>query len=217
MKFDMHVHTSEISPCAIVNAAKMTETYKNDGYDGVVITNHIHGYNVNRFGGDFSKFAEEYIKGFQLAKEEGEKIGLKVLLGAEICFSNYCADFLVYGLTENFLKSIDNPCKMTLQEFNKIKGEDILIYQAHPFRNGMSIVNPDDLFGIEVNNGNPRHNSRNDIARLWADKHSLHMVSGSDFHQYEDVGHGGAVFERNIESNTDLIASLKAKDYQLIY
>lgn len=37
--------------------------------------------------------------------------------------------------------------------------------QAHPFRNGLKIVDPKHLDGIETYNGNPRHDSRNEIAK----------------------------------------------------
>lgn len=216
MKYDLHVHTSEISPCARVSAAHMIERYKEAGYDGIVLTNHIHEYSLNTYEGDYKRFLDDYLKAYHLAKEEGKNKGITVLLGAEVCFSNLTGDFLVYGLTEEMLLKF--PClpKMKLSEFNKIKGEDILIFQAHPFRNWMQIADPEYLFGIEVHNGNPRHNSRNDFAKLWAKKHSLSMVSGSDFHELEDVNRGGIYTSQRIFTSSELIVTLKTNNYSLI-
>jgi len=56
-----------------------------------------------------------------------------------------------------------------------------------------------------VFNGNPRHNSRNDLALMYATQHKLLQCSGSDAHQVEDIGRGGLLTEERI---TDL-ATLK--------
>lgn len=66
--------------------------------------------------------------------------------------------------------------------------------QAHPFRNGLKIVDPKHLDGIETYNGNPRHDSRNEIAKAWAQKFGMLETSGSDFHEREDFARGGVIF-----------------------
>ena len=41
-KFDLHVHTAETSKCGTISAPKLVDTYKANGYDGIVITDHLH-------------------------------------------------------------------------------------------------------------------------------------------------------------------------------
>lgn len=43
MKFEMHMHTSEVSPCSKRSAIEGIKDYKEVGYDGVVITDHLLG------------------------------------------------------------------------------------------------------------------------------------------------------------------------------
>ena len=57
------------------------------------------------------------------------------------------------------------------------------VVQAHPFRNHCMIVPPGILDGIEIFNGHPGHDSRNDIATYWAEKFDYKIrTGGSDFH-----------------------------------
>ena len=87
--------------------------------------------------------------------------------------------------------------------------EGLLFYQAHPFRNGMSVVNPQLLDGIETYNGHPRHESRNDIAMAWAEKYGLQQISGSDFHDPDGYALGGILTRERIRSQKDLLKALR--------
>lgn len=40
-KYDLHVHTSSVSPCAHVAAEEVVKLYQQAGYQGVVITDHF--------------------------------------------------------------------------------------------------------------------------------------------------------------------------------
>ena len=79
------------------------------------------------------------------------------------------------------------------------------MFQAHPFRNGTA-VEPDLLDGIEVQNGNPRHDSRNDLAEAYAATHGLLAVGGSDAHRSEDIGRGGITLPERPGSMAELLA-----------
>ena len=106
---------------------------------------------------------------------------------------------------------------MRPREFSALAAEQgFLFYQAHPFRNNMKITAPELLTGIEIKNGNPRHDSRNDIAKLWAEKFGMHMIAGSDCHRQEDVGVSGIVTEREVKDINDLISVLLSDDYVII-
>ena len=90
-----------------------------------------------------------------------------------------------------------------------LKENDILFYQAHPFRNGITVVPPEHLFGIEVLNTHPRHDSRNDIALAWAEKYKLHKIAGSDCHQKQDVGTSAVFTDYPVKNIKDLVYILK--------
>jgi predicted metal-dependent phosphoesterase TrpH len=86
----------------------------------------------------------------------------------------------------------------------------ILFYQAHPFRNSMKVVDPKLLFGIEVCNTHPRHDSRNDIASAWAEKYGLHKIGGSDCHQVQDVGTSFIRTDHPVKNENDLILKMRS-------
>ncbi len=211
-RYDTHVHTSEVSPCAQVDAATVVEMYKDAGYDGIVITDHFVDSIIDFVQGCWEDKIDAYLKGYRIAKKHGEKIGLRVLLGIELSFSEYRNnDYLVYGIDEEFLKKNENIHTWGIEKFAaKMKGTGIMIYQAHPFRQGVVPANPKFLDGVEVYNGNPRHESRNELAFEYAAKHSLKKISGSDFHRPEDLAHGGVVLPEAPSNSAEFAALLRA-------
>ena len=58
-------------------------------------------------------------------------------------------------------------------------------------------------------NGNPRHNSRNNLAYLFAQENKLKMLSGSDFHQIEELACGGIVIQEKIHTSNELVRIIK--------
>ena len=88
--------------------------------------------------------------------------------------------------------------------------------QAHPFRNRMAVTDPQYLFGIETKNTHPRHDSRNDIAEMWADKFKLHKIAGSDCHQKQDAATSAICTEHQVKSISDLLYVLKNDLYQIM-
>ena len=219
MKIDLHVHTSEVSFCGHMSAVEIAESYSEKGYDLIVITNHFNTYTANRYANErgVSDFFRYYNDAYFLAKEEGEKRGLTVLNGYEIRFDNSDNDYLVYGMPDEIAAGYKELFKMSPKDFSAIANEEgFLFYQAHPFRNGMRITNPAYLFGIEIKNGNPRHDSRNDIAALWAEKFNMHAIAGSDCHQPEDAGVTGVTTERQIKTERDLLSMLRDDDYSIL-
>lgn len=217
MKIDLHVHTSEISACGMLSAEDTVRLYAEAGYDAIVITNHFAAYNKERFERAGLDFFSEYMKGYELARSAGERYGITVLCGFELRFNRNENDYLVYGMDEQTASDCSSIFAMGPREFSALAREkDFLFYQAHPFRNNMTVVYPGYLFGIEIKNGNPRHDSRNDIAAMWAEKYGLHGIAGSDCHQTEDVGASGIITGAAVRNTNDLVAVLKSSDYTII-
>lgn len=215
MKIELHLHTKEVSPCSWVSAVDSVKAYKQAGYDAIVVTDHFNWYVLDAANTDDPvKRVDHYLNGYRIAKQEGEKCGLKVILGVEVALRN-CGpeDYLIYGATEEMLYENPYLYDMTLQDLRKVCDKyNALLFQAHPFREYLKPADPSILDGIEVNNGNPRHNSHNDLAEEWARKHNLLISSGSDFHQYEDLARGGII----TSSQESIVNILKNKDLELI-
>ena len=94
--------------------------------------------------------------------------------------------------------------------------DGLLTIQAHPFRNGMTVTDPRRVDGIEVFNGHPGHNSRNDVAELWAKQAGVIMTSGTDHHNPDHLPDGGIITDAPVTSVTQLIDLLKSGEYTLI-
>lgn len=199
--YDTHIHTSEVSPCARVDGATVARLYKQAGYSGIVITDHYFDGYFETLQGSWKEKVDAYLQGYRKAYNEGEKIGLKVILGIELRFNENDNDYLIYGIDEAFLKEHEKLYELDLKRFFEIiKNSTAVIYQAHPFRSWATPANPEYLHGVEVFNGNPRHDSMNHKALEFAEKYGLKKLSGSDFHQTEDLAIGGVVFS---EAPTD--------------
>lgn len=211
-KYDTHVHTDETSPCGKVKAVELVRMYKDSGYSGIVITDHYYkGFFDLLSEETWTEKVDKYLEGYKKAYDEGKKLGINIILGMEIRFNESPNDYLVYGFDENFLKENSELYSLTLKEFKElIKNSDILIYQAHPFRTGMSRDWVDLMDGIEIFNGNPRHDSHNDLAYSLAEVKKLKMLSGSDFHQVQDLARGGIVINELITNSQGLVNYLNS-------
>lgn len=211
-KYETHAHTSETSPCGKVSACELVHQHKEAGYRGVVITDHYYNDFFEKLGNVcWEEKVDEYLKGYRAAVKEGEKSGLRVLLGMELRFSSSPNDYLVYGLDEGFLFKNERLYEMTHKDFSELAAQKgLLIYQAHPFRNGAVMNKGLFLDGIEVYNGNPRHESNNILAYLFAKERGLKMISGSDFHQPQDIARGGIELEEDVADSGELARYLKS-------
>lgn len=206
-KIDTHVHTSEVSRCGKLSASEVVEAYKRANYDAIVITDHFILSEVA--GLKPYEIVERQLKGYLAAREAaGSKIA--VYAGAEIRFTGGDEDFLILGLDEQKYFELARALPTNPRACRDLcEGMECLMYQAHPFRPGLTPASPDALSGIEVYNGNPRHDSHNDSARLFAERHRLRMLSGSDAHQLQDVGRGGIIAPDWVRSSSTLAKFLR--------
>ncbi|MBQ9544617.1 MAG: PHP domain-containing protein [Clostridia bacterium] len=214
MKIETHVHTLESSRCGHVPAKRVAEAYAQAGYDAVIVTDHYNTENLSVCAQKGLSKTDLFLDGYRKVKEEGEKLGLRVFLGAELRFSKSNEnDYLVYGLDEEFFIANPDIDLMRFSQFLDMKPEKALVYQAHPFRNGMTVTDPKRLFGMEVFNGHEGHDSRNSFALAWAKHFGLRPIAGSDAHREEALCHGGILTSRDVNSMDELLMVLKAEDY----
>ena len=220
-KTETHLHTGESSCCGDVPAAELIRLYKEAGYSTVFVTDHYtHEWFAPHEGNEkeFQEKVDHFLLGYRLAKEEGERIGVTVLLGAELKFGvEDRNDYLIYNISEENIK--DRLYRMTPESFFDYANErGILVIAAHPFRADRVPV-PHAVHGFEVLNANPRHNydMNNDMAQRFTEQHPhLLRTGGSDTHELPDVAAGGIETEFKISSAEDYIRALKNGKYKII-
>ena len=105
--FEMHLHTDEVSRCANIPAKQIAELYLTTNYKGIVVTDHMNSSTFSKEpykSADWNTKIDHFLEGYKILKEElnGKMI---VLLGMEINFYESENDYLVYGVTEEFLRS----------------------------------------------------------------------------------------------------------------
>lgn len=214
-KTELHAHTSEVSPCGHVTAPEVAERFIAEGYSSLVITNHYCDYVIDNLKGSWQEKMDYYVYPYHLMKEyAGDR--LNVILGCELRFEGSINDYLIYGMTEEFLRQNPDLHKMNLRTFADLAHESgMLVVQAHPFRNGITIVNPALLDGMETFNGTPSYDGRNRVAEEWAKQYGLIRTSGSDFHNPDQRGYGGILTNAAIRTGEELVAVLKSGNYTL--
>ena len=226
-KTELHCHSSLVSACGKISPAEIIEKYVAAGDTSLVLTEHLNSktFKSDKYTGDPDSWKEKidyFFAGYETLKKEAAG-RLHILLGAELRIHHSeklyygVSDFLCYGLTKEFLYENSDILDLCFKDFSKrIRGAGILLYQAHPFRNYMCVMPPSLLDGIEVYNCNPAHDSRNDVADLWADRFGLPKISGSDIHRARYLAAGGIVTESPITTNEELLTVLRNGNYSLI-
>ncbi|PUU91112.1 PHP domain-containing protein [Halanaerobium sp.] len=219
-KIELHAHSSESSRCGSIKAEDLVKKYQRAGYSALVLTDHYYARFFDKVKDlSWEEQLEKYLKGYKIAKKVAAEMDFNLFLGIEIKFNDDPNEYLVYGLEEKILFENPNLHQLNLEKFKELtdsQSNKILIYQAHPYRKGMSPAADYLLDGLEVYNGNRRHDSQNEKAHNYAAEHQLKMISGSDFHENEDLARGGIVTQHKIEGIRDLLQILEFESYRLI-
>ena len=97
-KYELHCHTKETSLCGQVPAAEIVKMYKEQGYNGIVITDHYSPMTfkpsrVYRPQTDIDFYISGYKEALKYADEN-----FTVLLGMELRYYATANDYLVYGV-----------------------------------------------------------------------------------------------------------------------
>lgn len=219
-KIELHAHSAESSRCGSIEAEEVVKKYYESGYSALVLTDHYYARFFDKISNlSWEKQLEKYLKGYYTASKAAQDLDFMVFLGIEIKFNDDPNEYLVYGLNEKFLLNHSNLHHLSLKEFKNLileKKKETMIFQAHPFRPGMAPAADELLDGLEVYNGNRRHDSQNDRAFKYAEDHNMKMISGSDFHEYEDLARGGIAADKFPSKMSELCFLLSSSDYKLI-
>ncbi len=218
-KTELHVHTSPVSRCARVDAKGTALHFASQGYSTIVITNHLSPALFAKplpcEQDDWKGIVDYYLSDFHAAKEAVEG-RMNVLLGLELRVNNNSNDYLVYGIDEQFIYDLGNPFDIKINKIAPLIQEaGGVIFQAHPFRDGMTVTPPSLLDGVEVFNFSAGHDSRNDIACAWAKKFDLIGICGQDYHNTSYLFGGGILTDTEITTSKQLVDILKSRDFKL--
>lgn len=220
-KTELHCHSAGVSACARIKPAEIVEKYVAAGYSTVVLTNHLSfvTFSPDYYHGsfDWQDKMDYYLDGYYRLKEAaGDR--LHILLGAEArIYEHEAADYLIYGATEDFLRTHPFLLDTDFSAFSRcVRAAGLFLVQAHPFRDHMVVTEPKELDAIEVYNGNEHCSSRNDMAEIWADRLHIKKTSGSDLHRPTDTACAGIRTEAPITTNEELLSVLRSGNYTLI-
>lgn len=209
---ETHYHTPVTSHCGAVAAAEAIPKYIENGYDGVLVTDHYYRdwfYEKAVRNLSWEQKIDKWLRGYDSVVQAAEGTGFRVFLGMELRFTDNLNDHLVCGIDRDFLIGHPELYNMTPSSFRRLADENGLFWaQAHPFRVMCSPRDPKDLHGVEVFNGNGRHNSHNDLAKAFAAENHLVGLSGSDFHEWEDLCTGGIYLEKMPQDASELARML---------
>ena len=210
-KTEPHLHLSEVSRCSHLCADDMLAHYKAAGYHTVFVTDHLKAsYFKGREELSWREKMEWFFTGYDAAKALEQKHGITVLPGVEVLLACSPNHYLLYGITKELLFDLPGLFDMTPAElFAFANAHGVFVVQAHPYRDGVHSPTPESVHAVEAVNTNPRHENFEPATKQMAQLHGLPITSGSDAHRPEDVGLGGVLTERPIESAADYIEAVK--------
>lgn len=218
-KYELHCHTCDVSRCAAVSADKVVETYKNLGYNGIVITDHYSPQTfLDRHLFCPQKEVDFYLNGYHKALEAAGT-DFTVLLGMELRFYGNGNDYLVFGMTEDFIRTHGNLMTYYPRRFHKLAQENGMIFlQAHPFRPYIFRTNPKYLDGCEIYNAKDKDKGINEKSVIWAERHNMKIrTGGADFHREAHIENAsGIITSEPIKTNSDLVRILTSGKFKIL-
>jgi hypothetical protein len=217
-KFETHCHTSETSRCSGIDGASLVRYYHGLGYSGVCITDHfLNGNTTVPHDMPWKDRVSLFAAGYNNAAEEGNKLGIGVFFGWEYTYQG--ADFLTYGLDEQWLLSHPDLLKWSLNEYlDRARADGAYIVHAHPFREAgyipMIHLNPRRVDAVETCNATMPEET-NSRAQWYAASYNLSCFAGSDMHHADRPRLCGITANKKPADIPELISLLRKGEYNL--
>jgi hypothetical protein len=203
------------------------------GYTGIIVTDHFFNGNSGLSRKlPWEDWVNEFCRGYEDAREEGEKRGLDVFFGWEETFDT-CDDYLIYGLDKAWL--LEHPEARSWsrgEQYAAVKKAGGCVVQAHPFRErdyiARVILSTGCVDAVEVANAGNADKANDVLAFRYAQKLNKPMTAGTDIHsavrvKYEDVF--GVYLDKKLNSIADYvkvicnneIAGIKTDESRLVF
>lgn len=215
--YETHMHTRQASACSDTPGRDYIQKYIDFGYDGIIITDHFWRGNC---GVDrtlpWPDFVRQFVSGYEEARDEGEKRGLKVFFGWEENFEG--DEYLIYGLDGQFMLNHPEMIRWTRrQQYDAVHAAGGCVVQAHPFRsrgyNHGIFLSPFLSDGIEgFNAGNEM--KWNSQAMRYAHWTGLPVTAGSDNHHayaMKQENLAGVAFDQPLNDIADYVRAILEK------
>ena len=227
-KYETHLHTKEASACSFNTGAELVRAAKEAGYAGIMVTDHHWGGNT-AISRDlpWEDFVEQFCKGYENAKEEGDKIGLDVFFGWESGYQG--TEFLIYGLDKAWMLQHPELKEISIEEqYELVSKSGGMVIHAHPYREEWYIpeirIYPEHVDAVEAINAahsnplsgahfNPEYNRL--AIEEYAKKYNLPVTAGSDVHSTVFIG-GGIYFDEPLKDIQDYMTRVKNRNWTAI-
>lgn len=213
--YETHLHTSTVSACGKSRGYEYVSLYQELGFSGIIVTDHFFNGNCAIASNlPWEERVNRFCKGYEEAKEEGDKKNFPVFFGWEFNFEG--DEFLVYGLDKQWLLAHPDMLSWNhITHYQKVKEDGGLVVQAHPFRERGYLsrvsLHPSQCDAWEVANaGNTAEQDK--LAYRYAKEYHIPMTAGSDIHQAVNNGkdgHFGVAFDTPLTSIHDYVERVK--------
>ena len=209
--YELHLHTVQGSKCGKSTGAEHVRRYADLGYAGVIVTDHF--FNGNCAVPEELPWDEKvrlFAKGYEDAKQEGDKLGLTVWFGFE--FQWDWNHYPTYGISPETLIKYPEIMDMSVKQYVRwVKSEGGYVTHAHPFRlPGSSVLELcKEVDAVEVLNAN-RPDEENDLARDYANLFGIPAVYGSDCHNIKQIRRGAVSSDVRFETIDEMFRAIKA-------
>lgn len=188
IKIDPHVHSKGVSTCSHISCEEIIDKKIRLGYDGAILTNHCQAWYYPK--SEHKSYVERVIEKFRRGKMHAEKKGFRLYLGLEVTLMDpHYADWLLYGVTEEFLRA--SPCLYTLTQkemYELCEKWGIVLVQAHPYR--QTPCDPKYMHGVEMNCSSIDLD-KGALVEDFAKEHDLLITCGTDDHHITNEYVGG--------------------------
>ena len=217
-KYELHAHTSGGSRCSRISAEELVAYFKERGYAGIFISDHLIGNTAVPAGTPWRERIELFFReGYERAAQAGAKVGLNVFCAPEC--SSFGNDFLMLGLSKEWwMQQEDFPDLTIYQQFDRVHEGGGFIIHAHPFLEAEWVeairLFPRHVDAVEVlNGGKPR--AVNEMAYLYAKHYGLPMTAGTDIHSDAVTNLCGIETSYECRSDREIIQAIKNGDVKL--
>jgi histidinol phosphatase-like PHP family hydrolase len=216
--YETHLHTSQASACGVSRGSEYIKRYLDLGFTGIMVTDHFFNSNtaLSRLR-PWSEWVKGFCKGYEDARNEGEKRGLDVFFGWEETFDG--DDYLIYGLDKAWLLEHPEMVRWTREEQHReVRRYGGCVVHAHPFRQhsyiGVIHLAPYFVDAVEAANAGNHDAIYDAQAFEYARLLGLPAVAGSDIHRATDLGGEmpfGIETETRLSSIKDYVSLILAK------
>ncbi len=219
--YDLHVHSSECSGCAVTTAREMVRTYIEQGiYSGIVFTNH---FGAPPKGVSWEDHVMHYWNNYLEGKDEGEKADFQVFFGFELGYG-YAQEIIVYGVDKDFLLANPDLCNIPPEEVTRrVQAYGGFVSHAHPYRKRSYVPDVVVHMDFTVLDGMEVYNAGNrEVDDIAAEKKCAELglipTAGSDrhgAHEFIKNPFGGVKLNRRVADYADLLSTLRNRKFEI--